>query len=127
MRSLSGFVVLTWEDFDEFVRWADTDADGVYGEPRGGLVPAVAISHALRLPLWQSPRARMLWVDDIADSGRTLEAARLRFPGADFLAWVRRPGQDVRAHLTIDHGWVVFPWEQERLAAADRARYVQGK
>ena len=49
---------------------------GVYGLPRGGLVPAVMLSHKLNLPLLMAPCRGCIVVDDIADTGTTLQHYR---------------------------------------------------
>ena len=41
-------------------------ADSVYGIPRGGLIPAVIISHKLKLPLVQTIGRNTLVVDDMS-------------------------------------------------------------
>ena len=71
----------TWAEFDKdigkIIRWAGgRNFKSVYGIPRGGLVVEVAISHRLGLPLklkMEELDRDTLIVDDIADSGRTLE------------------------------------------------------
>ena len=48
--------------------------DNIFGIPRGGLIPAVYLSHALDLPMVAEVKdARTLVVDDIADEGKTLK------------------------------------------------------
>ena len=123
------------------------------GIGRGGLVPAVFLSHATGIPtlscdlssevkefaddvlerLAARTRAgeRLLFVDDINDSGRTIRSLRARL--ADFGA----PADTVRVAVLIDNrtscertdyaaraidrtqvkDWFVFPWE----AVAPRA------
>ena len=49
----------------------------IYGLPRGGLIPAVMLSHKLNIPLFKSGYdvlvGSVLIVDDICDTGETLE------------------------------------------------------
>ena len=49
--------------------------DSVMGLPRGGLIPAVMISHELGIPLVINPTKNTLVVDDINDTGHTLDKA----------------------------------------------------
>ena len=84
--------------------------DGVWGPPRGGLVPAVAISHALDLPILLWPTANTLVVDDIADTGATLNSFRRNFIATIFY----HRQSSVVPNIWIKEkttAWVVFPWE----------------
>ena len=47
---------------------------GVYGVPRGGLCLAVALNHAIERPLLSVPEPSALIVDDVYETGRTLQA-----------------------------------------------------
>lgn len=88
---------------------------GVYGPPRGGLIPAVYLSHQLKLPLLAAPQPGMLWVDDIVDSGDTLEKTS---EGAiACLSILGRPEvvhiSDTFAYVAeAPNGWTVFPYEK---------------
>ena len=69
---------LNWLEFDECIysismRCKNKKFDGVYGFPRGGLCLAVALSHSLGLHLLDKPKNNSLIVDDIYDTGYTLE------------------------------------------------------
>ena len=109
-----------WEQFDsdirEIVRLVKETGktfDGVWGPPRGGLIPAVMLSHALDIPLLVKPTPNTLIVDDVADTGRTLD----QYKGKNFIVtsfyhrqsivvpdiWIREKKDE----------WVVFPWESE--------------
>ena len=94
----------------------------VAGIPRGGLIPAVMISHAFNIPyisyssakgLSKFDRKRTLVIDDICDSGLTLaDAEKFDFVTA---ALVTRKGSKTTPDITgglADHdNWFVFPWE----------------
>lgn len=132
-------LVLTWPNFEQ---WIETlcpllcsrhpNLTAVYGPPRGGLVPAVTLSHRLglrhletvgqlemQLASGGSP-GQILWVDEIVDSGVTLETWRRAFPGTVQAAWCVRAKQmsrfpDLIAHMVPDDAdWLVFPWEDRR-------------
>jgi hypoxanthine phosphoribosyltransferase len=87
--------------------------DGVWGPPRGGLPLAVVISHAFNIPLLTKCKSkRTLVVDDIADTGKTLN----KYAGKNFIAtlfyhsqskyvpniWIRKKNKK----------WIIFPWER---------------
>jgi len=72
-------IPLEWEEIDRLVDilcekiiTQIPSIDSVMGLPRGGLIPAVMVSHRLDLPLVTLPEPHTLVVDDIADSGVTL-------------------------------------------------------
>lgn len=123
----------TWADFDKAVRQmafkckAHPDAMGIYGVPRGGLCLAVALSHALGLPLVQRPGPGIIWVDDIADRGDTLAVAE--GDGCIFrVVWFKKrhcPKEVACANEIPNHHWVVFPWESFTNARADYNEYIR--
>ena len=72
---------LTWQDFERAVdtiveRFQGQRFCGVHGIPRGGLVLAVTLSHRLDLPLLSSAQPGCLLVDDVYETGLTLEPYR---------------------------------------------------
>ena len=122
--------VLSWAQFDQAVAqlaalFADTDLTGVYGVPRGGLCLAVALSHAIERPLLMEPDQSALIVDDVYETGRTLQALHDRVPKASFAVWVSKGTPDWwAASLVADSSeWVVFPWENLERARADEQAY----
>ena len=121
--------------------------DFIIGVGRGGLVPAVFLSHATGLPMLSvdySSRVpdfaaeplvklaarsrsgeRLLLVDDINDSGRTITALRAALAGAQAAAGNIRIAtliDNIRSAERVDYAaraidrdivkdWFVFPWE----------------
>lgn len=86
----------------------------VCGVPSGGLIPAVMIAERLDVPLLDEPRRRTLVVDDLVDSGRTLE----RYADHDCAvlwrkSWAPTHRLVVPAPLVPGDAWVVFPWEHD--------------
>ena len=106
----------------------------VYGVPRGGLVPAVWLSHLLERPMIyeenQIGRSTMI-VDDICDTGATLS----RLAGytdrpivALFSNASRRIVVPRLIYAQLSHGeWIVFPWETRRSSKRDNAIPVKKK
>jgi hypoxanthine phosphoribosyltransferase len=86
--------------------------DSVMGLPRGGLIPAVLISHELGLPYVQHPGKNTLVVDDINDTGHTLSKA----PGAYWAVLHNKPTSKFKDCIyakEVGDQWIVYPWERE--------------
>jgi len=120
----------------------DVDWKGMVAVSRGGLVPAALLAREIDLRLVdtlciQSYDGRdqtsleilkqpseavadagqgWLLVDDIADTGDTLKAARKILPQAHFATVYAKPaGEDLVdsvLHVVSQDTWVEFPWEQ---------------
>ena len=87
--------------------------DSVYGIPRGGLIPAVLLSHKLNLPYVSVIGKNTLVVDDICDSGVTLKNS----PGIYTAVLYQKPETacftpSVWADLHLGNEWLIFPWER---------------
>lgn len=115
--------------------------DMIIGITRGGLVPALHLSHHLDRPMetlmWQTRDAEkqqycdiiqqaidtgktVVFVDDINDTGRTFseisKAYHCERPNVHFISLVKKTDTcyDALAALTIkDDRWIVFPWEKD--------------
>ena len=121
---------LSWLEFDQAVQslvgqLSSTSFSGIYGVPRGGLCLAVALSHALERPLLADPQHDALIVDDVYETGRTLEALHASFPEASGVVWVsKRPPEWWDAVVVTDSSeWLLFPWENAAHACADEQTY----
>ena len=94
---------------------------GVYGIPRGGLIPATLLSYKLGIPLLMGPAKNCLIVDDIADSGKTL----MHFTMNDtqfnkyFIATIYYAKRSlVKPDFYTkekDGKWIEFPWEKNEI------------
>jgi xanthine phosphoribosyltransferase len=121
-----GFKFLRWADFDNAVTriasLTPKGVTGIYGEARGGLPLAVALSHALDIPLVKHGGFDVMWVDDIVDSGHTMQNKQDIF--GHFAAWVVRKQDPKVIHgLVVVSDWIVFPWEDINAAAREYANY----
>jgi hypoxanthine phosphoribosyltransferase len=118
-------VYVSWKDLEEFIDSLIEEMNkqnfkptGVYGIPRGGLIPATLISYKLDIPLLMNASKGCLIVDDIADSGRTL----LHFTENDtqfnkyFIATMFYHERSVVKpnyyKFMKNDKWIVFPWEE---------------
>jgi len=87
----------------------------IYGIPRGGLVPAVYLSHLTGLPLTNFPQhPTTLIVDDIADTGHTLEEYNNYFIATIYYHKQSIVKPDIWVYEKKKQ-WIVFPWEKEAL------------
>lgn len=101
---------------------SDFEYEAVTGLPRGGLVPAVMLSHRLGIPFFSKDEGsgdfvRILIVDDICDSGVTLEKYK------EFNEFVKtvtihyKPSAcyepDFWFRMASEDEWIVYPWERE--------------
>jgi hypoxanthine phosphoribosyltransferase len=111
-------VYLSWDDINILVEdLANTIAasgaeiKSITGIQRGGLIPAVMISHKLHIPYVSRINKDTLVVDDICDTGETLKntigmyTATLHYkPTAIFTPdfYSKEVGTE----------WIVYPWER---------------
>ena len=109
---------ISWEEVEILVNIlhdnileSDEDFDAVMGLPRGGLIPAVMLSH--KTGMSYAPYGNVLVVDDICDSGKTLKT--IQFPTAVL---------HYKPHTSIieptfyackfeSDDWIVYPWENK--------------
>lgn len=115
--------------------------DVIVGITRGGLLPALHLSHHLDRPLqtivWQTRDSNrcehdahlqklidtgkiIVFVDDINDTGRTFSEISKKYhcarPNVHFISLVQKSETDfpALAALTLnDDRWIVFPWEKD--------------
>jgi len=108
----------------------------IVGVARGGLVPAVHLSHLLKLPmeclLWQTrdggtkednevisaaigAGGAVVFVDDINDSGQTFTEIRDHYGTGYFVCLLEKKQSKFRCNyagdITDTERWIDFPWE----------------
>lgn len=120
--------------------------DGIYGIPRGGLIPATILSHKLNIPIitreelegwYMRVRGCVLIVDDLSDTGDTfiklidkihltnradwfLTACPYYKKGTKF-----QPNYAIRAYDKLN--WIIFPYEHSIVAKHQfRYKYKEG-
>ena len=119
---------LTWNDIEnqidnliQQISKSNENIVAVYGLPRGGLIPAVLISHKMGIKYVNEwPLAKHLWhpddvliVDDICDSGKTLKGYT-NYPTATLHykpSAVAKP--TFYSDVADEDVWIVYPWENE--------------
>jgi hypoxanthine phosphoribosyltransferase len=114
-------IYLSWDDViilvDDLCRKIQLDQpniDSIHGIARGGLIPAVLISHKLGLPYTDVILPNTLVVDDICDSGVTLENS----PGVWTAVLHYKPHTScfqpsIWSEIHKGDEWVIYPWERE--------------
>jgi hypoxanthine phosphoribosyltransferase len=129
MEGIKSKIYLTWDDIDALVNVLTIEIinkhpqiDSIAGLPRGGLIPAVMLSHKLNLPLVSEPTRKTLIVDDICDSGETFLKLLKQHPFNLFACLHYKPHTskfppDIWAELYEVDNWLVYPWENENADA----------
>lgn len=132
---------ISWLDFDNAVQqiadfYQDKKITKVIGIIRGGLPLAVALSHKLSVPMdtlvWKNRDDRSyditkikyirdqidvettLFVDDICDSGQTIDQIQSWIPQSRWCTLVTKCIDRIEFSPmpTTSERWVTFPWEQ---------------
>ena len=121
----------TWSDFDKSVvqianKCKSLEFSGIYGVPRGGLCLAVALSHKLKINLISEPMKNSLIVDDVYETGITLNAYK-DIQGAMFFVLFSKinPTWWNTVYISEKKEWIVFPWENTINSQSDRDEYTQ--
>jgi hypoxanthine phosphoribosyltransferase len=97
------------------------DFTHIYGLPRGGLIPAVLLSHKLDVKLTTDPffTNKLLVIDDIVDTGHSIK------PYISFGCTIVSLHYKEQAIFKPDlyhtkvpnEAWVVYPWENKNAKA----------
>lgn len=91
------------------------------GLPRGGLIPAVMLSHKMGIPFVSQANiakvpGNILIVDDICDSGETLK--QFKFEENVYTATIHHKRSAIIEpnffyQLAYENQWIVYPWENK--------------
>lgn len=117
--------LINWRDIDRLVdklylKITKRDIKNIYGLPRGGLIPAVMLSHRIGVPMifeTSQITEQTLIVDDLTDSGATMNMLSARLPIMPKTAVLYHNKESkykptYYADLKPD-AWIVFPYETE--------------
>ena len=124
---------VSWDEIDELVNsltqqiaQSGIQIENIFGLQRGGLIPAVMVSHKLGIPMTKgtiSPNT--LIIDDICDSGVTFanffetHQKEYAFPFNLNFACLHYKSQTSVFKPTFyssiwdSNDWIVYPWERE--------------
>ena len=121
----------TWDEFDKSVEHIANkckflEFSGIYGIPRGGLCLAVALSHKLKIDLISEPTKNSLIVDDVYETGITLNNFK-KIEGAMFFVLFGKikPTWWNTVFISEKNNWIVFPWENTLNSQSDRDEYFK--
>ncbi|MBU0924153.1 hypothetical protein KKG81_04655 [bacterium] len=112
---------LGWTDIErciyrivDWYRFNKIEAKNIYGIPRGGLIPAVMLSHKLNLPLIfdeEQIDKETIVIDDIEDGGMTMGFIHLGYKVVLYSKLEKDSSCDYYSEPIGKHKWVVFSWE----------------
>jgi len=119
---------ITWGDIEEAIERlainitnSEIKIAAVGGLPRGGLIPAVMLSHKLNIPFVsqanvQTIHGNILIIDDICDSGQTLK--RFKFEENVYTVTLHyKTTAEYEPHfwwkIAPENEWIVYPWERK--------------
>jgi hypoxanthine phosphoribosyltransferase len=126
------------EDLSQWIRKFHPDLYAIYGIPRGGLIPSVILSHKLNIKVitelsqrtvadifWE--RYKILFLDDINDTGETLEKHRgkNRLFATLFGRESSKFLSDYTGEIVEDGVWLVYPWENLKDAEREYKEYME--
>jgi hypothetical protein len=119
----------SWSEFDKSVEDIANECkfrefSGIYGVPRGGLCLAVALSHKLKINLISEPIKNSLIVDDVYETGFTLNKFK-DIEGAMFFVLFSKikPIWWNTVNISEKREWIFFPWESSFNIESDRKEY----
>ena len=118
-------IFLSWKEIDDAVesiayriKTSGINITSITGLPRGGLIPAVLLSHKMKIPFHiETPlTGNILIVDDICDSGETLK--KFKHEKRIYTATIHYKQTalvepDFWYSLVQKGDWIVYPWERE--------------
>ena len=119
---------IQWRDVEDAVERlainitnSKVEITAVGGLPRGGLIPAVMLSHKMNIPFVSQANiagvvGNILIVDDICDTGKTLK--RFKFEDNVYTATLHYKSSaeyepNFWWRLAYENEWIVYPWERE--------------
>ena len=94
---------VTWKEVFKRLKPYDKASTHVYGVPRGGMICAGFMAHAV--PVIDPARSNLI-LDDVVDSGATMLRYRTQFPAVPYVNLYNKQGKDAGL------GWIRFPWEE---------------
>lgn len=108
------YIEVATDELAKKIKESNLDIECIAGLPRGGLIPAVLLSHKLNIPLYKhyvdKITDKVLIVDDICDTGETLKRYDM-CPKATIHNKLSASTQPNFYYELVDKEWIVYPWE----------------
>ena len=112
-------VYLSWDDINilvedlcQTIAASGAEIKSITGLQRGGLIPAVMISHKLNIPYVDRINKDTLVVDDICDTGETLKKSIAMYTATLHYKPTAKLTPDFYAK-EVGTEWIVYPWERK--------------
>jgi hypoxanthine phosphoribosyltransferase len=112
---------ISWNDIDDAIKiialkilQSKIKINAIKGLPRGGLIPAVLLSHQLDIPLLKEgevPTKNTLIIDDICDSGETLKPYSSNYTATIHYKQSAKVKPNFYVDLAKENVWIQYPWE----------------
>ena len=117
-------IYLSWDDITDAIKSlshqikkSNIEISAIKGLQRGGLIPAVMLSHLLDIPMTENKivSSSVLIVDDICDTGKTLKIYKQLNNPIVTIHYKQTAIVEPTFYysLTPQDKWIVYPWEQE--------------
>jgi hypoxanthine phosphoribosyltransferase len=114
-------IYLGWDDINDLVNilcekivTEQPNIDSVFGLKRGGLIPAVLVSHKLGLPWSDVMLPNTLVIDDICDTGVTLKnTVGIYTAVLHYKPHTSCYKPNIYAHEHKGDEWIIYPWEKK--------------
>jgi len=118
-------IYLSWEQVEGLIKDLILDIklknlkfNKIHGLSRGGLIPAVLLSHQLSIPYTDSIDDDTLVVDDICDSGETLKNLTSKFKVKTAVLHYKPITSSFTPTIYADtiyskNDWIIYPWERK--------------
>tara|TARA_R110001606_G_scaffold358065_1_gene509563 strand:+ start:787 stop:1218 length:432 start_codon:yes stop_codon:yes gene_type:complete len=123
---------LSWDDIEVLVKKlcdkiliSNLEIKDIWGLPRGGLIPAVMVSHKLGIPMTKGTiTPDTLIIDDICDSGVTLANYYKTYQDKfAFPFYLKTAVLHYKPHTSVfkptlfanqwsSNNWIIYPWER---------------
>jgi uncharacterized protein len=105
-------ITILVEDLCNTIKTSGVQIKSITGIQRGGLIPAVMISHKLNIPYVSRINKDTLVVDDICDTGQTLQDSIGLYTAALHYKPTAMTTPDFYAK-EVGPEWIVYPWERK--------------
>lgn len=131
-------IYLSWDDIDQAVEEiclqilkSGKQIKSISGVARGGYIPAVMISHRLNIPYATRLTPTTLLVDDISDTGTTLNKS-IAVHTATLHYKPTSKHKPTFFAKEVGPEWIVYPWErkdskeiQDYLGKQEKVSYIK--